>query len=65
MATLSPSHSTSERRWQRQAFQALYLIRHGEGLHDVKEKEVGRAEWDVSLIDPYKNFHAVVEADTL
>ncbi|KAJ4343700.1 putative phosphoglycerate mutase pmu1 [Ascochyta clinopodiicola] len=24
----------------------LYLIRHGEGLHNVKEKEIGRAEWD-------------------
>ncbi|KAF2996080.1 hypothetical protein E8E13_004447 [Curvularia kusanoi] len=27
-------------------YKLLYLIRHGEGLHNVKEKEVGRAEWD-------------------
>ncbi|KZM23729.1 putative phosphoglycerate mutase pmu1 [Ascochyta rabiei] len=27
-------------------YKLLYLIRHGEGLHNVKEKEFGRAEWD-------------------
>ncbi|KAF9700723.1 hypothetical protein EKO04_001314 [Ascochyta lentis] len=27
-------------------YKLLYLVRHGEGLHNVKEKEVGRAEWD-------------------
>ncbi|KAH6633262.1 histidine phosphatase superfamily [Boeremia exigua] len=27
-------------------YKLLYLIRHGEGFHNVKEKEVGRAEWD-------------------
>ncbi|KAJ8106123.1 hypothetical protein OPT61_g9748 [Boeremia exigua] len=27
-------------------YKLLYLIRHGEGFHNVKEKEIGRAEWD-------------------
>lgn len=36
-------------------YKLLYLIRHGEGFHNVKEKEVGRAEWDVSLDDPYRH----------
>ncbi|KAF3033287.1 hypothetical protein E8E11_000088, partial [Didymella keratinophila] len=27
-------------------YKLLYLIRHSEGFHNVKEKEVGRAEWD-------------------
>ncbi|KAF2628620.1 hypothetical protein BU25DRAFT_466366 [Macroventuria anomochaeta] len=27
-------------------YKLLYLVRHGEGVHNVKEKEVGRTEWD-------------------
>ena len=46
-------------------YKLLYLIRHGEGLHNVKEKEVGRAEWDVSLTNPYQHPHAVSAAPTL
>ncbi|KAF2437956.1 phosphoglycerate mutase-like protein [Karstenula rhodostoma CBS 690.94] len=30
----------AQQRWR-----IIYLIRHGEGVHNVKEKEVGRAEW--------------------
>jgi hypothetical protein len=37
-------------------YKLLYLIRHGEGLHNVKEREVGRAEWDVSLISHHIDF---------
>lgn len=29
-------------------YKMLYIVRHGEGVHNVKEKEVGRQEWDVS-----------------
>lgn len=36
---------------QNKSYKLLYLIRHGEGLHNVKEKEVGRAEWDVSFVN--------------
>lgn len=56
----NPPHETTQ--WQRfeqfvqylnsndgnRQYKLLYLVRHGEGLHNVKEKEVGRAEWDVS-----------------
>jgi broad specificity phosphatase PhoE len=28
------------------AYKMLYIIRHGQSIHNVKEKEVGRAEWD-------------------
>ena len=38
-------------------YKLLYLVRHGEGLHNVKEKEVGRAEWDVSLLNDYEEPH--------
>lgn len=27
----------------------FFIIRHGEGYHNVKEAQVGRAEWEVSL----------------
>jgi broad specificity phosphatase PhoE len=27
-------------------YRMLYVIRHGQGIHNVKEKEVGREEWD-------------------
>jgi hypothetical protein len=37
-------------------YKLLYLIRHGEGLHNVKEREVGRAEWDVSFISHQIDF---------
>jgi broad specificity phosphatase PhoE len=36
MNTLSPTHRRCK---------ILYLIRHGQGMHNVKEKEVGREEW--------------------
>lgn len=26
----------------------IFVARHGEGVHNVKEKEVGRHEWEVS-----------------
>lgn len=42
---------------QAKQYKLLYLIRHGEGVHNVKEKEVGRAEWDVSLSNRYKYLH--------
>lgn len=42
-------------------YKLLYLTRHGEGFRKVREKEVGRAERDVSLDDPYRHSHA---ADT-
>lgn len=32
-------------------YKLLYLVRHGEGLHNVKEKEIGRAEWNVSIAE--------------
>lgn len=37
-------------------YKLLYLIRHGEGLHNVKEREVGRAEWDVSFLGHHNDF---------
>jgi hypothetical protein len=46
-------------------YKLLYLIRHGEGLHNVKEKEVGRAEWDVSLVDSYEYPYTAVAAPSL
>ena len=30
-------------------YKILCIIRHGEGIHNVKEREVGRQEWDVSV----------------
>jgi hypothetical protein len=30
-------------------YKIFYLIRHGQGVHNVKEAEVGRLEWDVGL----------------
>ncbi|KAF1945325.1 phosphoglycerate mutase-like protein [Clathrospora elynae] len=27
-------------------YKIIFLVRHGQGLHNVKEKEVGRKEWD-------------------
>lgn len=32
-------------------YKVTYVVRHGEGVHNVKEREVGRAEWDVSTPD--------------
>jgi hypothetical protein len=29
-------------------YKLLYIVRHGQGLHNVKEREVGREEWNVS-----------------
>jgi hypothetical protein len=43
-------------------YKLLYLIRHGEGLHNVKEREVGRAEWDVSFISHHIDFCVGSEA---
>jgi hypothetical protein len=28
-------------------YKLFYIVRHGQGLHNVKEKEVGREEWNV------------------
>lgn len=33
---------------EKRRYKVFYIIRHGEGVHNVKEQEVGRAEWDVS-----------------
>jgi hypothetical protein len=30
-------------------YKLFYLVRHGEGMHNVKEEEVGREEWNVSF----------------
>jgi hypothetical protein len=30
-------------------YKILYLVRHGQGIHNVKESEVGREEWEVSI----------------
>jgi hypothetical protein len=30
-------------------YKLFYLVRHGEGVHNVKEKEVGREEWNVGI----------------
>ena len=43
-------------------YKLLYLIRHGEGLHNVKEREVGRAEWDVSFTSHYDDFYVAYKA---
>ncbi|KAF2678265.1 phosphoglycerate mutase-like protein [Lentithecium fluviatile CBS 122367] len=29
-----------------QKYKVFYIVRHGQGVHNVKEKEVGREEWD-------------------
>lgn len=29
-------------------YKMFYVVRHGQGIHNVKEKEVGRDEWNVS-----------------
>lgn len=29
-------------------YKMFYVVRHGQGLHDVKKEEVGRDEWNVS-----------------
>jgi hypothetical protein len=29
-------------------YKLLYIIRHGQGVHNVKEEEVGRDDWNVS-----------------
>jgi hypothetical protein len=33
-------------------YKLFYIVRHGKGLHNVKETEVGREEWNVSLSPP-------------
>ena len=33
---------------EKSRYKLIYLIRHGEGFHNVKEAEVGTAEWEVS-----------------
>ncbi|KAL6712164.1 putative phosphoglycerate mutase pmu1 [Coniothyrium glycines] len=58
-AEFDPDHRKSE--WQRlqeyvkslnaqdpesKRWKVFYLVRHGEGIHNVKEKEYGREEWD-------------------
>lgn len=64
-AEFDPNHDKSQ--WERLAhyvttlntqdagtkkWKIFYIIRHGEGVHNVKEKEYGRAEWDVSRLFP-------------
>lgn len=29
-------------------YKLFFVVRHGEGYHNVKEAQVGRAEWEVS-----------------
>lgn len=37
------------------AYKLVYAARHGEGYHNVKEKEVGTADWEVSkVLNPWK-----------
>jgi hypothetical protein len=35
----------------------LYIVRHGQGVHNVKESEVGREEWNVSCFFVYPTRH--------
>lgn len=30
-------------------YKLLYVARHGEGVHNVKERQIGRHEWEVSV----------------
>jgi hypothetical protein len=41
---LNAQHPETER------YKLLYIIRHGQGVHNVKETEVGREEWNVGKI---------------
>jgi hypothetical protein len=43
-------------------YKLLYLVRHGQGVHNVKETEVGREEWNVrsrALHPNPRSFHNI------
>lgn len=43
------------------SYKLLYVIRHGEGEHNVKEREVGRHEWEVMKSDYLHNCGTTVK----
>lgn len=43
-------HELNQKDPNSRQYKVFYIMRHGEGVHNVKEREIGRAEWDVSII---------------
>lgn len=42
-------HKLNQEDPENKQYKMFYVMRHGQGVHNVKEAEVGREEWNVSL----------------